>query len=372
MPSVAWQVSGRFGVMVFACLLALGWPDRAWGQEEAGPRATREGGQGTRAQPTTPSGQASAPAVAAASAWIVAVLPPKIGDSASGPLSERFRKAACQSFGKAGHLVVSDERTSTVLLSRPLWTECRAGSCLEELASALKADFLVFAEVRRDEVGKNYEYEMRLLDAMGRVRWTDRGRCDICTLNEGVAAFAALAAKAAAALGPKPRPPEPRCPPSCGPGRTCRAGRCVTIPRKPARKARKQRPRPARPARKAARPVRSRKRPGRTRPRWIAKPPWGQFALVVAGVAVAAAVTGGVLLGLHDEPTCSRSRPEVTCPERYDTRAAGIGFLTVSALGVAGSAVLGYLWWRHRGESPKSRRVDLQVTGLGARVTWRF
>ncbi len=371
---------GLFRSVTFGALLwmALAVPAKALGQPEgeAHPPPSRNGPGD--AAPSTPAQATPVPArpkspARSPSAWIVAVLPPKVGDAVSGALNERFRKAACRAFTRAGHLVVADERTGTVLLRHPLWSECRLGPCLEELASDLRADLLVWSLVRRDEVGKNYEYEMRLVDSLGRTRWTDRGRCDICTLGEAVAGFAALAAKAAAALGPKPRPVEPRCPAACGRGRRCRAGKCVAVPRKPARKtlarklrARPSSPRPARPVARARRPVR------RPRPAWLARPPWGQFALVVAGVAAAAAVAGGVLLGIDDEPTCSRPRADVTCPERYDTRAAGIGFLTVSALGVVGSAVLGYLWWRHRGERPASRRVDLQVTGVGARALWRF
>ena len=352
----------------------------AWWSPTASLAQNRPGGtRGSRGEPGRAAARArtrpSATRPTPGQPWVVAVLPPQVGETTSGPLVERFRRSVAQAFRQAGQTVVDEHRTTVALLRHPLWTECRVGECLEQLASELGADMLVRCRVLRDEVGKNYEFAMWVFDAMGRIRWQARSRCDICTIAEAAGSLGELASRAAKALGTKPAPPPLECPRSCGKGRVCRGGKCVPVVARPPRpRAKKRRPKPTRPAPRAARRTVVHRR---ARPPWLAHPPWGQFSLVTLGVAAAAAITGGILLALDDRPTCSRPRPEITCPERYDTQGAGIGFLVFSAAGAVGAAVLGYLWWRQRGGRHESARGAhsrwrLRVTGPGAELTWHF
>lgn len=67
------------------------------------------------------------------------------------------------------------------------------------------------------------------------------------------------------------------------------------------------------------------------------RPTWPKWA--VAGGAAAALITGGVLLAMDGDGTCSGN---VTCPDVYDTGTAGA---VVGVLGLAGAGVAGWLFY---------------------------
>ena len=92
---------------------------------------------------------------------------------------------------------------------------------------------------------------------------------------------------------------------------------------------------------------------------------------------VASLIAGVVLLALDKQPTCNKEHPEITCPYRYNTGAAGAAFTALGAASVAASAVLfGIGLSRKKKKKSEKPRPTVGVAptrgGIWAHAAFRF
>lgn len=364
-------------VSVFFASLLLALPGQTGGSSEPG-----EGDQPPDEKPTAAPTEAGRKApgstrLETAEPWLVGVLPSIVEPEVADDLEKSFRGEVEKGLTSTGHMVVARDRVEMVRYRFPLLESCRSGPCLAQVAKAMKADVMV--RLRAKRTGKNYAFRLVTLDPKQRVSVEVKGRCDICTISEARGQVKSLAVTLGKKLMEKkkalPKPPSPLGGP-CGKERKCMEG-MVCVEGKCAWK----RP-PARPPRKKVTP-RPRPRP-RPRPTIVKKKrppkpkrshPWGQFAIVTGSVSVVTVIVGASLVAIDNEPSCDRPNPEVTCPGRYDTAAAGGVLLAAGIVAGAASALFGYMWWKDR--ETKKKKVDVSVAplpggGAAASATFRF
>jgi hypothetical protein len=270
----------------------------------------------------------------------VAPLVPKLNPLGASEIRDRFHDAIARGLERPNAEVVAAPEVRLRLGSSEELIGCGAGPCLARVAGELHVDQLVASDI--DVIGKQYTIKLRALSPSGRLLGQIEESCDICTLKEAEETATRVAGRLASVQMPAPdRPPAP-------------SG--ATEPAPPPAAA----PSPGNQQRGA---LESRAAPAPSDRRF----PWRWLAIGSAALGVVGLAVGIPLLAIDGNPTCDMPNPRRTCPDVYNTAAAGGTLLGFGIAGLAASGVFFYL--DHRAAHRPRPAVSLLPLPGGAFVT---
>ena len=301
----------------------------------------------------------AAPARAEETAPLYAVVAIEVSGDADPNLRAQVQAGLERGVHEAGGDLVGYDEVQKLLAGKAALIGCLSTTCLTSIADVVGTTQML--RVRIAATGANYEVELELLDTEGPVR-RRTGSCTVCTVADLSDLTATRLLDLVTAVAGAPLPVEI----ATSPG-----GAALVIPGVDGEQiapwtgelapgthvieARKAGFQPARETitidddgseqrfeiELAAEPVHTPRRR------------FGWMKWAAGGAALAAIVTGGVLLGLDGNPTCGVDN--ATCPEEYATGTAGA---VIGVVGLAGAGVAGWMFWSDRKAGAESAGVS--------------
>jgi hypothetical protein len=295
---------------------------------------------------------------------LYAVVAIEVSGDADPTLRAQLQAGLSRGVAEAGAELLGYDDVQKALSGKAALIGCLSTTCLASIAEVVGTTQLI--QIRIAATGANYELELELLDTEGPVR-RRTGSCTVCTVADLADLAATRVLDLLTADAGAPLPVEIATQPG---------GAVLIIPGADGEKqapwsgelvpgthvveARKPGYQPARQeitvvddgseqrfeislvAEPAPRPRRR----------------FGWIKWAAAGTSLAALVTGGVLLGLDGNQTCSA--PNATCPEEYATGTAGT---IIGIVGLAGAGATGWMFWSDHRAGAES---------AGVTYAWKF
>jgi hypothetical protein len=304
------------------------------------------------------------PVHAEETAPLYAVVAIEVAGDADPTLRAQVQAGLVRGVNEAGADLLGYDDVQKLLSGKAALVGCLSTTCLSSIADVVGTTQML--QVRVSATGANYDVELTLLDPSGPVR-RRTGSCTVCTVADLSELTATRILDLLTAEPDAPLPVEIATQPggasllvpgADGPQEAPWTG--ALPPGTHVIEAHKDGYEPARreitvvddgseqrfqieltPAKKAS----ARRRFG-----------WMKWA--TAGVSLGALVTGGILIGMHGNPTCDASN--ATCPREYSTGTAGA---VIGIVGLAGAGAAGWMFWSDRRAGQES---------VGASYAWRF
>jgi hypothetical protein len=273
-----------------------------------------------------------------------AVVSFEVSGNTDSTLRTQVQAGMARGAAEAGLDLVTYEQVQEALAAKPALAGCLSPSCLVGIAEEVGTDQLIQVTITAN--GANYDVELALLGSQGVIR-RRTGSCTVCTVSDLADLAGTRLTDLLTAVAGAPQTVEIASDPD---------GATLDIPGAGAQSAPwKGELSPGTLAIQARLPGYldttqeitvvddgSAQRFSITLSPLPPPPPrFHRLKWITAGGALAALITGTVLLAIDGNGTCSASG--VTCPREYDTGLAG-GLIGVVGLGAAGGA--GWMFWR--------------------------
>ena len=304
------------------------------------------------------------PAHADETAPLYAVVAIEVSGDADPTLRAQVQAGLERGVNEAGADLLGYDDVQKALAGKAALIGCTSKTCLASIAEVVGTTQML--QVRIAATGANYDVELTLLDPSGPVR-RRTGSCTVCTVADLSELTATRVLDLLTAAADAPLPVEIATQP---------AGASLTIPGVDgAQEAPWSGEMPpgthvieaTKPGYQTAREEITVVDDGSEQrfqlnltPELTRSPrrTFGWIKWATGGAALAAVVTGVVLIGLDGNPTCSASN--ATCPREYATGTAGA---VIGVVGLAGAGAAGWMFWSDRRAGQES---------AGASYAWRF